>query len=394
MVIVIVSKCKSRWHEQLVQSFYSVFDKVHILYINELIQGHKIGKNGAELTDDLSRIIISYSATHILFDLEFSLLLSPWEVNEIGNICKIPTFGWGIDDDRFHDVNCRVYAGVDAMLTNSLSVERYRLIDKQAFNIFPFFELAPEAPNLSTSKEIDVLFFGLKKADRAKKILFLEERGINVYCADFSTTHEDLVQLIYKSKIVLNLSGGSRVVTTPLGFVPFIEYREDNFNVKQLKSRIFEAGGLGSLCVSEDFPLDSTIFPKESLPIGRSIEELYLIIEKLLKDEDYYKDSLEKFQNQFFERYNLKNRSIEFKKFLSLTSFRDSKKIIETPVLYSACILATKFIYQRSYRVFSPFKIKDKNTLIKKFVVISLSLIILIWSSFKLLANKIKNEKN
>jgi len=390
MVLVIVAKCKSRWHEQLIQSFYSVFDDVHILHINELINNHAIGKNSGELTHDLSEIIMGHSATHILFDLEFSLLLSPWEVNEIGNICDTPTFGWGIDDDRFHDINRIIYAGVDAMLTNSLSVERYRLIGKQAFNIFPFFELAPEAPNLSTSKEIDVLFFGLKKADRAEKILFLEERGVNVYCADFSTSHEDLVQLIYKSKIVLNFSGGSPIVTTPLRFVPFIEYRENNFNVKQMKCRIFEAGGLGTLCVSEDFPLDSSIFPKGSLPIGRSIEELYLIIEKLLKDEDYYKDSLEKFQNQFFERYNLKNRSIEFKKFLSLTSVRNSGKKIESPILYTACILATKFIYQRNIKVLAPSKIKDQNGFLKKINTVTLAMMILVWSSVKLLSGKIK----
>lgn len=390
MVLVIIAKCKSRWHEQLIQSFYSVFDDVYILHINELIKSHKIGKSSGELTHDLSEIIIGYSATHILFDLEFSLLLSPWEVNEIGNICSIPTFGWGIDDDRFHDINRRIYAGVDAILTNPLSVERYRLIGEQAFNIFPFFELAPEAPNLSKNKEIDVLFFGLRKSDRAEKILFLEERGVNVYWADFSTSHEDLVQLIYKSKIVLNFSGGSPIVSTPLRFVPFIEYRENSFNIKQLKSRIFEVGGLGSLCVSEDFPLEGAIFPEKSLPIGGSIEELYLVIEKLLNDEEYYKDSLEKFQKQFTKSYNLKSRSIEFKEFLSLTSIRNSGKKIETPIFYSACILATKFIYQRNIMILALSKIKDQNGFYKKINTVTLALIILFWSGLKLLSRKIK----
>ena len=126
------------------------------------------------------------------------------------------------------------------------------------------------------------------------------------------------------------------------------------------------------------------------MPTGSSIEELSLIIEDLLKNEQHYNDSLQKFQKLFSKKYNIENRSKEFNNFLLTMKKRDLDKEIHTPVLYSACILVTKFIYKRNIMIFNPFKIKDQRSNLLKIYVLILAFIILGWVGIKLFGRTLK----
>ena len=62
MVITIVAKCESRWHEQLCQSLAFVFDEVHILHINELIKNNEIDCRSHKIVFDLSKMIMKWNS--------------------------------------------------------------------------------------------------------------------------------------------------------------------------------------------------------------------------------------------------------------------------------------------------------------------------------------------
>lgn len=370
---LIISKCESRWHPFLVKYLRFCFQKIDFFYLNNFFKNIASAKK-IFLYDLINDVVNFDEVSVIIFDLEFSLLLSPSDVKMISEKSGCIIFGIGMDDDRFHDLNRIMYGAVNAVLTFPLSVERYALIGKKAYAFFPSFELvrAPE-PNLlrNTDESIDVLFFGLLKGKRKKTVAFLRSNGIDVVHPNFNTSDADLVDLIRRSKLVLNLSSGSPVSTSFDQFLPFSSTREERFPVSQLKSRIFEVGSLGSLCVTDTFAGYSLSFPGGALPCAEGDAALLELINRLLSNSDLYNDTKSSFLKEFSARYSLKDRITEFRDFVIKV---DSKRNEEGEFIFFDCrtealSLATKITYSRSPFVILLFLSKERPILLNFFTI-------------------------
>lgn len=351
--VVFVTKCASRWHEPLFRFLRKTHGPVRTIFVNEEMKSRNLPSHGKPLVDRLKAFVDDHEPELLIFDLEFSLLLSPWEVAAVSSHASCKSFGIAMDDDRFHDINRLIYSGVDAVLTHPLSVERYRLINYRAYDFFPSFELCRSNDNDRTHEEvpldIDVLSYGLLKSDRRMIIDELERNGINVVHPDFDTSDEELNNLIKRSKIVINLSGGSAISSNPIQFLPFVHSKSKKFQTRQLKSRIYEVASLGSLCVSEKFAGDQLVFNGDSLLTVENNIEMVKKIQCLLGDKAYFDKEKNRFLNTFNNLYGLEKRIKDFQAFTSNIkpqvglSFKSS-------VLLDASCLATKSIYSKNLR--------------------------------------------
>ena len=386
---IIISKCFSRWHDPLKIYLNHLFDDVEFLYVNNLFRESDKSYTGKELIDYITQLINAKKCNICIFDLEFSWLLSPFEVASISKNLIIPTFGIGMDDDRFHEINRILYRGVDAVLTFPFSVEKYRLIQKESYDFFPSFELAWDIDGQKQIKDIDVLFYGLLKGDRKHSIDFLLQKGIKINILPFSTPNDELIRFIKRSKIVLNFSSGSPICSNPIQFLPFCKTRESDFPVKQIKSRIFEVGNLGSLCLTDDFA-GSNLFNKDNLCLVKNDQQMYDMIVHLLNDENFYNRKLSQFQKMFLKKYSLNNRIFDFQEYIKkITVFKKNRieiasyEIYKKESLMNACSLATKMIYFKSVTVLFKHSRENKSFLTFIFeIFVSIILLIKIMINF------------
>ncbi|MDB9772162.1 hypothetical protein OAC11_05105 [Alphaproteobacteria bacterium] len=287
-----------------------------------------------------------------------------------------------MDDDRFHDINREVYAGVDGILTHPLSVERYLLIGYRAFDFFPSFELCRDQ-NIDKyvdvhDKDIDVLSYGLLKEDRKWVLKQLKDRGINVYHPPFDTSDSDLDALIRRSKIVINLSSGSPIANNPIQFLPFSAFKETRFPTRQLKSRIYEVAALGTLCISEDFAGDNLVFLNGGLVKVKDLSEMVDVINNLISDSVSYEETHTKFLASFNSQYNLQKRVNEFRSFVD-TCVSKRKNSLKSGFLINACSIAAKCIYSSGFVPFFKFK-AENSSMFKSFMMRILALVLITYS--------------
>jgi len=381
-MVVLLTKCESRWHPPLYRFLEKAYGEVFTVFLNDEIKTRKLASSGRKLIDGLYSKINNLAPSIVIFDLEFSLLLSPDEVSDLSKSLSCPVFGIAMDDDRFHDINRQIYAGLDGILTHPLSVERYRLIGYKAFDFFPSWELCRNIEQDkkidANQKDIDVLSYGLLKGDRKWVLEQLKEKGINVYHPPFDTSDDDLDNLIRRSKIVINLSSGSPVTNSAIQFLPFSNYKQSNFPTRQLKSRIYEVAALGTLCVSETFAGDGLVLSDDAFIKAKDPSMMVEIINKLISDNKFYETSSSKFLSAFHSRYNLDRRIDEFKVFADNVPLKRIHEI-EIGIIINACCLAAKCIYSLNPMTFFTFRMNNSSWL-KSIFVRLLSLVFVLYS--------------
>ena len=135
-------------------------------------------------------------------------------------------------------------------------------------------------------KEIDVLFFGELTADRKEILNYISQQGINLKNVGFDLSNpvkqsdEALINLILKSKIVLNLSK-SRSRSSVNNYSS-----ENAFKFYyQFKGRVWDAGLYGVLCVSEYSPAQEILFKNNEIPTFFTKEECVAVLQKLLSND-------------------------------------------------------------------------------------------------------------
>ncbi len=179
-----------------------------------------------------------------------------------------------------------------------LSVLKYKEKGYQAY--FIPFESGKINTN-STTKEIDVLFFGHVTPDRKEFLDYIVNEGISIKNVGHHEQVEglpidELIKLISKSKIVLNLSKSR--TTSVLNYVSKSVYRF----YYQFKGRICLVGLTGTACVSEYSPGQEMIFKEDELPTFYAKEDCVKILKDLLQNEEL----LLKYKNKFTSKvYNL-----------------------------------------------------------------------------------------
>jgi len=286
--VVCVSKHKSRWHQHLTGRFLDAGIIIHYIYINEARMKDGLAISFATYIDAIIEEINEIDCDHVIYDLEFSMLLGSEDIKHISLRTNTESIGLGLDDERLHTINKVVYSDVDKMFTLPLSVDNYKMLGFTACSILPL-EVVDFNEQIEISlSDIYVLIYGHQtKADRKAKIKKIIESGVPCKVLRENIEFDELYSEIRKAPIVMNFSKGSSVITNPLRMVPFLpvqKNRSQSNYIYQTKGRVFEVGYAGSLCVSEYYPRHHELSKPTGMPIFNTDDEMIGILKDLCAD--------------------------------------------------------------------------------------------------------------
>ena len=193
---------------------------------------------------------------------------------------------------------------------------------------------------------------------------------------------EEILKLISKSKIVLNLSKSR--TTKVLNLPSESTYRY----YYQFKGRIILAGLKGAACVSEYSPGQELIFNEDELPPFFTKEECVKILKRLLTNDELLAKYTSKFTSKVHELWDDKKNFEPIYKAIEKTEHR-RVKLIRIPYWYMR--IAAKQIILRNLKLSTLLKsifqfnivfsiIRNSNFLIK-FLIIFESFINVLWYS-------------
>jgi hypothetical protein len=209
--------------------------------------------------------------------------------------------------------------------------------------------------DLSLIKDIDILFYGLlHKFGRKEFISTLIERGYNIKIVgppDNIVTNEKLVELINRSKIVLNFSysDSSNIYKN---FFP-IKDNDIDTPMLQFKGRFLQCGLCNTLCISEYAPSIELLFNNDEVPTFKNIEECEYQIIKYLNN-NLLRESITN---------NLKNKCIK------LYEDYPMMRSINLQIENSTNLKTLNFSYNKYYKSYIT-RFKIINTINKPFLII------------------------
>ena len=206
-VLIVFKYPRGNWNPAIINKFSTYYDTKH-LYISNYKD-----KNYTETIQDINNIIKSENIEIVVFDVDYFKLINFFFIQEIESKKKILITG---DDFELHDMNAITASACDLVLSHCpLSVLKYREKGFESYIID--FEKGKIGERDNIKKDIDVLFFGALSSDRANILNYLKNEGIKVENVghvegESGLPEEDLLKLISRSKIVLNLSKSSEKV--------------------------------------------------------------------------------------------------------------------------------------------------------------------------------------
>lgn len=363
----------------------SKFYQVEHIYISS----YK-GKSFSEIVDEINLTIESQNIELIFFDVDFIKFINFFFIQKIKNIKKIIVT---YDDYAVHEMNAITANACDLILCQCpLSTLKYKEKGYETYWMPPEND-SNIFKNLNLKKEIDVLFFGQLRQDRKELLDFVEKNGIAVKIVGQGSEwvdDEKLVQLICKSKIILNFSKslGNSVANYSSEDIYKFHYH--------LKGRLIQTGLCGSLCVSEYSPGQELMFSEKELPTFQTKEECLKILTMYLSDNEL----LEKYSNNFhLKMLKLYEEKVNFEPIYKAINKKTFKKVELITIPYWYIRIAAKQIIKRNISIFNilrsfsqlreVFKIVKNSDLPIKFLVIIESLINILWYSVL----SIKREK-
>jgi hypothetical protein len=265
-----------------------VIKKFEIIYSVEFIFANQIYKSGGSslLISRVNEILKLKNIEIVVFDTDFLPFIDANIINKINsNVYKIL-----ITFDNIVHGNLNLINGsyCDLVLTyDPLDVLKFR-----ENNIKSIFFTLEDTKNsfrfLNLKKEIDVLFYGdINKFGRKEFIEKLKNRGISIYNVgppDNIVSDSEIVELINKSKIVLNLSFSN----SSEDYNNYFPSNENQLNrpLLQFKGRFLHAGLCKTVCISEYAPSIGLLYTKEEVPTFTTINECVELINDILNNED------------------------------------------------------------------------------------------------------------
>ena len=377
--VLIIFKYPHDWNVDVTDNFLNYYDTEY-LYISDYKN-----KNFTEIINETNNLIKSKSIDIIVFDVDYFKFINFFFIDKIHGRKKILVTG---DDTDQHEMNSITASACDLVLSHCpLSVLKYKEKGHEAHMIN--FEIS----NLKKSKnqkDIDVLFFGHLTPDRKEFLDYIVNEGISLKNVGHpghivGLPQDELIKLISKSKIVLNLS--KTKTTSVINYASESIYR---FHF-QFKGRISLTGIIGTMCVSEYSPGQEMIFKKDELPTFFTKEECVQILKKLLKDDVL----LEKYTNKFTSKvYELWEDKKNFEPIYNAIekSNHQKVKLIKFPYWYLR--IAAKQIILRNIKLSTfiktifqfniIFSIIRNSNFIVKFLVTLESIVNTLWYSFTL----------
>ena len=216
------------------------------------------------------------------------------------------------DDFDMHEINTHTALACDGIVSCCpISVLRFK---EKGLNAHFIFHESDERifKNLNIKKDIDVLFFGTLKANRAEYINKLKDNNINVKVIGpanengIMVNNEELNHFINRSKIVINFSSTGNKNK-------FYSHKTYPFNYLYPKGRIMITGLCGTLCVSEYAPAHNIIFSKDTLIEFNNSTDMVKKIQSILVNDQQLKDRTKKFEHecQFYSDSKYFNKIFE-----------------------------------------------------------------------------------
>ena len=377
-VLIIFKYPRGNWNPPIINKFSNYYDTEH-LYVSDYHD-----KNFTEIIQDINRLIEKKKIDIVVFDVDYFKFINLFFIEKIN--CKKKVLITG-DDFELHELNSITASSCDLVLSHCpLSVLKYKEKGFEAYNIH--FENGKVKNNDSIKKEIDVLFFGNITSDRKEVLSYIANSGIKIKNIGYeNATHglleKELLEMISKSKIVLNLSK-SRSESVK-------NYSSENIYkfFYQFKGRILIAGLNGALCVSEYSPGQELIFNDNEIPFFYTKEECVDILKKLLSNESMllvYKDKFVK------KVVNLSEDKKSFKPIYNALCKKNHRKVQLIKIPYWYLRISAKQIILRNMKlstfIKSLFQLKiiltitKKNNFFIKFLIMSESIINTLWYSF------------
>jgi len=372
--VLIVFKYPRAWNISVVNRFSNYYDTEY-LYISNYKS-----ENFTEIIKEINDLIKSKNIEIVVFDVDYFKFINFFFIEKINGKKKIIITG---DDTDQHEMHSVTASACDLVLSHDpLSVLKFKEKGYEAYMIN--FEMS-NLKNIKNQKEIDVLFFGHLTADRKKFLDYIAKEGIllkNIGHHEHieGLPEDQLINLISKSKIVLNLS---KTRTTSV-----LNYASENIYpfYYQFKGRICLSGMIGTACVSEYSPGQEIIFKEDELQTFFSKEECVSILRKLLSDSGL----LDKYTSKFTSRvHELWAEKESFKSIYNAIEKANHRKVQLIKFPYWYLRIAAKQIMLRNIKLSTLIKaifqfkiifsiIKNSNLLIK-FLIIFEAVINIFW---------------
>ena len=375
--ILIIYKYSHHWNENVIDKFSNYYDTEY-LYIDNYKS-----KNFTEIVADINNLIKSKSIEIAVFDVDYFRFLNFFFIEQINCKKKIIMIG---DDHGLNEFHSITASACDLVLNSDpLAVLKYKEKGYEAH--FFHFEFSKLSKNNDSEKEIDVLFYGHITSDRKNILDYIIKEGISLKNVGHEDNvsmvpREELLNLISKSKIVLNLS------KTRTTFVQ--NYASENIYkfFYELKGKIIVAGLKGTACVSEYSPGQELLFSEDEVPTFFTKEECVKILKKLLSNNEL----LEKYRNKFTSKVsNLYEDKKNFEPIYKAIEKSKHRKVELIKIPYWYLRMSAKQILLKNLKLSNLLKamfqfkiifsiIKNSNFLIK-LLILSESVINIFWYS-------------
>ena len=282
--VLMILKYPRGWNIAIIDKFSNYYDTEY-LYISDYKN-----KNFAEIIHEINNLIKLKDIKIVFFDVDYFKFINSFFIKKINCEKKIL---WTGDDFELHEMNAITASSCDLVLSHCpLSVLKYREKGYKAYVLHGVDGKINKSND--NKKEIDVLFYGHITPNRKEILDYIAKEGISLKNVGHEEhivglPKEELLKLISKSKIVVNLSKSR--TSSVMNFTSENIYKF----YYQMKGKIVEAGLNGAACVSEYSPGLELLFNEEEIPIFFTKEECVKILKKLLNNDEL----LSKYTNKF-----------------------------------------------------------------------------------------------
>ena len=377
-VLIIFKYPHGYLNQPIVKKFSNYYDTEY-LYVNDYKN-----KNFTETINDINNLIKSKNIDVVVFDVDYFRFINLFFIEKINSKKKILITA---DDFDFHEMHSVTANTCDLVLSACpLSILKYKEKGYEAHYIS--FDNGKINKKNNKKKEIDVLFFGHVTPDRKGILDYIAKEGVSLKnvgheAGIYGLPEDELLDLISKSKIVLNLSKTRTTVVQNYASESIYKF------YYQLKGKIIVAGLNGAACVSEYSPGQELLFSEEEVPTFFTKEECAKILKKLLNNNEL----LAKYTNKFTSKVcNLFEEKKSFEPIYNAIEKSNYRKVELIKIPYWYLRISAKQILLRNLKLSSLikaifqfriiFKIIKNSNFIIKFLIVFESIINTLWYSF------------
>ena len=291
--VLAVFKYPRAWNMDIVNRFSNYYDTEY-LYLSNYTN-----KNFTESLNEINNQIYLKEYEIVIFDVDYFKFINYFFIEKIKCKKKILVTG---DDFELHEMHSITASACDIVLSHCpFSVLKFK---EKGYEAYPIsFEISNLKQDKDIKKEFDVLFFGDLTPDRKEILDYISNNGISLKNVGHAhhvvgLKKEELLELISKSKIVINLSKSRTTAVQSFASEKVYQF------YYQFKGRIILAGLKGVACVSEYSPSQELLFNEEEVPTFYTKEECVMLLKKLLSNEKLLEDCTKKFSKKIYDLWD------------------------------------------------------------------------------------------